>query len=249
MDTFSGSFSPHRPFVPRLLIRKVLSLFSFVRVAWLFLIFILPSSILADSRYYEHVIFDNSLTRDSYFYSYGHTASPSTLELENEKLPVDSRISLSPPTALRLAWTSVPNGGWTAQIDVVRFRGRPIHFEGANLYVWCYAPDDLAAAALPRVSLLDTRGQFSTKLDLSSFSGNLPAKKWVQFKIPLAAFHTASIYSFEPTTLHENRLRYLGDDRRLNPFAPARSTSQRLRAPHRFDLAERVGFRLAVLPN
>jgi len=46
------------------------------------------------------------------------------------------------------------------------------------------------------VSLIDTRGQFSAKLDLSSFSGNLPAKKWVQLKIPLAAFHTASIYPF-----------------------------------------------------
>jgi len=201
MNTSSVSFSTHRSFVLQLCIRKVLSLFSFVHGAWLFLFLALPGTILADTRYYEHVIFDNSLTRDNYFYSQGHAASPSTLELENEKLPVESKISLSPPTALRLAWTSVPNGGWTARIDVVRFRGRPIHFEGANLYVWCYAPEGLAAAALPRVSLLDTRGQFSAKLDLSSFGGNLPAKKWVQFKIPLAAFHTASIYSFEPNTL------------------------------------------------
>src|SRR5882672_4123962 len=147
MNTSSDSFSTHHALVPQLLSRKVLSLFSFVRAAWLFVIFILPSSSLADGRYYEHVIFDNSLTRDYYFYSYGHAASPSTLELENEKLPVESRIYFSPPTALRLAWTSVPNGGWTAQIDVVRFRGRPIHFEGANLYVWCYTPEGLAAAA------------------------------------------------------------------------------------------------------
>src|SRR5438105_403348 len=201
MNTSWDSFSTHRPFVLQLGIRKVLSLFSFVHAAWLFLFLVLPRSILADTRYYEHVIFDNSLTRDSYFYSYGHAASPSSLELMNEKLPVESKISLSPPTALRLAWTSVRDGGWTAQIDVVRFRGRPIHFVGSSLYLWCYAPDGLAASELARVSVLDGRGQFSAKLDLSPFAGNLLPAKWVQLKIPLIAFRTASIYPFDPSAL------------------------------------------------
>jgi hypothetical protein len=160
-----------------------------------------PPQILADSRYFEHVIFDNSLTRDYYFYSYGHAASPSTLELDHEKIPVESKISLSPPTALRLAWTSVRDGGWTAQIDVVRFRGRPIRFEGSNLYVWCFAPDGISASAMPQVSLVDSRGQFSAKLDLTSIAGSIPAAKWVQLKIPLSAFRTASIYPFDASSL------------------------------------------------
>src|SRR5260221_3171851 len=134
MNTSSGSFSTHHPFLLQLCIRKVLSLFSFVHAVWLFLFLVLPGSILADTRYYEHVIFDNSLTRDNYFYSYGHAASPSTLELENEKLPVESKISLSPPTALPLAWTSVPNVGWAAPIDFVRICFLPIPFHGPQLY-------------------------------------------------------------------------------------------------------------------
>ncbi|PYX66397.1 MAG: hypothetical protein DMG78_28955, partial [Acidobacteria bacterium] len=68
-------------------------------------------------------------------------------------------------------------------------------------YLWCYAPDGLPASALPRVSLLDGRGQFSAKLDLSPFAGNLLPAKWVQLKIPLIAFRTASIYPFDPSAL------------------------------------------------
>ena len=56
MNTSSVSFSTHRPFVLQLYIRKVLSLFSFVHGAWLFLFLALPGSILADTRYYERVI-------------------------------------------------------------------------------------------------------------------------------------------------------------------------------------------------
>src|SRR5215467_10069102 len=155
----------------------------------------------ADTAYFQHTIFDNSLTRDSYFYSYGHEASPSRLELDHERIPVETKFVYSPSTALRLSWTSAPGGGWTAQIDVVKFRGRRIHFEGENLYFWCYSAQGLAASALPKLSIVDTDGQFSSQLKLSDFSVRVPAGKWTQIKVPLAEFRSASLFPLNPSAL------------------------------------------------
>src|SRR5690348_3154941 len=75
----------------------------------------------ADTSYYRHSFFDNSLTRDSYYYSSGVVSAPSTLTLAHGgKLPVETKIFFTPPNALRLAWTSAAGGAWDAQIDVVR---------------------------------------------------------------------------------------------------------------------------------
>src|SRR5882762_195786 len=147
MSAHQVSASMHRQFIRRISFPKLHCRIRLARAFFLLLFLFVPRQILAASSYYEHVVFDNSLTRDYYFYSYGHVASPSALELDHERIPVESKITLSPPTALRLAWTSVPSGGWTAQIDFVRFRGRPIRFEGSKLYVWCFAPDGLSASA------------------------------------------------------------------------------------------------------
>src|SRR5205809_7417519 len=83
--------------------------------------FLLLSPAAADTMYYRHTFFDNSLTRDSYFYSAGKASAPSFLQLANGKLPIDSNVSLTPPNALRLEWKSVEGGGWDARIDVMRF--------------------------------------------------------------------------------------------------------------------------------
>src|SRR5258708_27761531 len=39
----------------------------------------------ADTEYYRHTLFDNSLTQDAYFYSSGTASAPSTLELVHAK--------------------------------------------------------------------------------------------------------------------------------------------------------------------
>src|SRR5580693_5556409 len=68
------------------------------------------SPLRADSNYYRHSFFDNSLTSTSYFYSRGYVSPPSELVLENGKLPVEATIYLTPPNALRFEWLSNPNG-------------------------------------------------------------------------------------------------------------------------------------------
>jgi hypothetical protein len=150
-----------------------------------------------DTEYYKHVIFDNSLEPDAYYYSAGRASSPSALELVREKLPVSSDIFRTPPNALRLKWRSVPDGGWEAEIHAINFRNREINFHGDTLYFWCFSEASISASVLPRIQISDTGGNFSILLPLGSFVGDLPAGKWVQVHIPLTAFKTGSVHDLE----------------------------------------------------
>src|SRR5580658_5805252 len=163
------------------------------RAAGLFLTLVVAVSVRADTEYYRHVFFDNSLTPDSYFYSAGKATAPSLLTLLDSKLPVETRAFFTPPNALRLEWTSQPGGSWVAQIGVVKFRNREIRFDGDVLSFWCFAPRPIRSAALPLVRIADIGENFSGPLPLAKFSGALPAGRWVQVKIPLRAFATDSI--------------------------------------------------------
>jgi len=155
----------------------------------------------ADTSYYQHTFFDNSLTRDAYFYSSGKVSAPSTLQLRNGKLPIDTKVSFTPPNALRLEWKSAEGGGWDARIDVMRFRNRDIHLVGSNLYFWCYSAEGIPVAALPVLRVSDANSEFSGPLKLQSVTGDIPAARWVQIRIPLDKFSTASIHALDPHRL------------------------------------------------
>jgi len=178
--------------------------------AWITLmvwaVFLAPSVVYAGTDYYRHVYFDNSLTPDAYFYSSASASAPSDLEQRNYKLPVETKIFLTPPNALRIAWQSRAGGGWDAEVQVVNFRNRYPEFQGSDLSFWCFAPQGISAADLPLITLSNTReglqvaefpGSFTESLPLGKFSGDLPAGRWVQIHIPLAEFHTGSIYEFQ----------------------------------------------------
>jgi exo beta-1,2-glucooligosaccharide sophorohydrolase (non-reducing end) len=152
----------------------------------------------ADTDYYRHTFFDNSITSDAYFYSSGKVSAPSSLLLKDGKLPVDTRIFFTPPNALRLEWQSTKGGGWDAEIRVVNFRNREINFTGDTLYLWCFASQEIGAQDLPLIRLQDVRGNFSAPLKLGAFSGVVPAGRWLQIRIPLSRFSSASIHTFEP---------------------------------------------------
>jgi hypothetical protein len=168
--------------------------------------FLLPSLVYGGTDYYQHVYFDNSLTPDAYFYSSASASAPSNLEQRNYKLPVETKTFLTPPNALRIEWQSRSGGGWQAEVQVVNFRNRYPEFQGTDLYFWCFAPQAIAAADLPLITLSNTReglqvaqfpGSFTESLPLGKFSGNLPAGRWVQIRIPLSEFNTGSIYEFQ----------------------------------------------------
>jgi exo beta-1,2-glucooligosaccharide sophorohydrolase (non-reducing end) len=175
-------------------------------VVYIFGVTALASLTWGNTEYYRHVIFDNSLTSDAYFYSQGLANGSSSLELKNGHLPIETKQFLTPPNALRLSWQSQADGGWEAEVHVNEFRNRFPQFKGHNLYFWCYAPERIAAADLPAVVLSNKTqglqvaefpGAFTEPLPLGTLTGDIPAGKWIQIRIPLSRFQTSSIYEFD----------------------------------------------------
>jgi exo beta-1,2-glucooligosaccharide sophorohydrolase (non-reducing end) len=161
------------------------------------------ASALADTNYYKHVFFDNSLTPDNYFYSSGSQTSPSTLVLLNDKLPVERRNVHTPPNALRLEWNSKPGGNWVAEVHVKKFRNREPRFDGNTLAFWCFAPQAIAGADLPLVRIADDNDGFSKPFALGKIVREIPAQKWTRIEIPLAQFTAASIHKLEASDLQD----------------------------------------------
>jgi len=168
------------------------------------------SAALADTEYYRHEIFDNSLTSDTYFYSSAIANGHSFIEQSNSHLPVETKMFRTPPNALRLQWRSEKDGGWEAEVRVMYFRNRYPEFSGRNLYFWCFAPQGIAAADLPSILLSTSReglqvaefpASFTEPLAMGKIVGDLPPARWVQVRIPLSEFRTASIYEFRPQYL------------------------------------------------
>src|SRR6202049_2290644 len=119
----------------------------------LFTVFCVCGRVWANTDYYRHTVFDNSLTSDTYFYSAGTSNGPSSLEQKDWRLPVDTKTFLTPPNALRLQWQSQPGGGWEAEVRLGDLRNRFPEMSGHNLYFLCFSPTPVSADDLPLVVL------------------------------------------------------------------------------------------------
>ena len=155
-----------------------------------------------DTAYSSHTFFDNSAPTATYYYSSGDAVSPSTLQLQDRKLPVDSSVSFTPPNSLRISWKSAPGGAWDAQIRVQDLRNREIFFHGDTLIFWLYSPAVLISSQLPRLRLQDTHENFSKPLSLGDFVPGIPASKWTRVAIPFAKVPSDSLNTFDPHRLH-----------------------------------------------
>src|SRR5215472_10498073 len=171
---------------------------------------IVPSFASGGTEYYRHVVFDNSLNADYYFYSWGQASAPSSLEQKNWRLPVESTTFLTPPNAIRIEWQSEPGGGWEAEVRVMNFRYRFPEMSGHNLYLWCFSPEPIAGADLPLIVLANTQGglqvaefpgSFTVPLPLGKFVADVPGGRWTRVRIPLSEFRSASMYEFHPEYL------------------------------------------------
>ncbi|MFL6350293.1 MAG: glucoamylase family protein [Bryobacteraceae bacterium] len=161
------------------------------------LFFLYADPVHAQSAYFNHVFFDNSLTPDRYFHSRGKISAPSGLRLIGDKIPVETSIFRTPPNALRLDWRSTAHGGWEAEVRLYEWRNRYVDFPGDTLYFWCYTPEAFPPADFPRIVLKDKNLNFTAPLDVSSFVSGLRPHEWTQVKIPLARFTSASIHPFQ----------------------------------------------------
>jgi hypothetical protein len=172
-------------------------------------ILLLSPQLHADD-YYRHVIFDNSLTHDTYYFSHSQANGQSFIEQQGGRLPVETKIFRTPPNAIRLQWQSAPKGGWNAQISMLDFRNRRPGLDGHNLYFWIYASEAIAAADMPQLVLSTSSeglqvaefpASFSRPIDIAKYTGSLPAARWIEVRIPLAEIASASIYPFRPEYL------------------------------------------------
>jgi hypothetical protein len=152
----------------------------------------------ADQNYSDQVFFENSLSPGNYFYSSGRVTPPSTLELIDGKLPVESDTFISGPNALKLQWESAANGGWSAELKLYEWRNRTRLFPGTKLFLWLYAERGIRAADLPRLALRDAEGDFTQPLELNAYTQDIKPGNWTRVGIPLASFRTASVNSFQP---------------------------------------------------
>jgi len=178
------------------------------------LILVFAISVLVHSQspsdYYRHIIFDNSLTHDTYYYSHAEQNGQSFVEERKGRLPIDSEHFLTPPGAIRLTWQAAPESGRNARISLLNFRNRRPGLDGHYLFFWLYAPQPIAARDLPKL-VLSTSTQslqvaefptgFSAPLALGKYTGNIPADKWIEVRIPFSDITTASIYPFRPEYL------------------------------------------------
>ena len=149
------------------------------------------------TEYYRHTFFDNGPRTGSYFYSSGKAVPPSTLELQNQRLPLDSATFFTPPNSLKISWQSNPGGSWAANVQVLVFRNRDMVFDGDTLSFWLYSLDPIRAAALPELRLADAANNFSRPLRLGEFAHDLPAHKWTRVFIPFARVASDSVNPFD----------------------------------------------------
>lgn len=142
--------------------------------------------------YDEHLIFDNSLTSESYLYSAVYPVEPSQVEAPHGRLPVTVENFVSPPNALKLSWTSRPGGNWTAEIHVERRRARTMRFQGDALVFWLRAERPIPAKALPLVALQVAGDVTSHPIRLGDVLGDMPAGRWLRARLPFSLFDSSA---------------------------------------------------------
>ncbi len=157
-----------------------------------------PADAQAEERWQQQEFFQNSESVHDYFYSDGNASAPSTLEMKDKKLPVDTSSFVSAPNALRLAWQSVPNGSWDVEIRLPNWPNRFIDYRGDTLYLWVYSAAPIGPGDLPLMVLRDSSNGFSGKVKLGDFVRALPAGKWTRIAIPMAKFGSGSMHPFQP---------------------------------------------------
>jgi hypothetical protein len=153
------------------------------------------------AAYYSHVLFNNSLTPDQYFYARAQAHNTSTIVTVNGRLPVETKIFHTPPNALRLQWRSNPNGGWSAQIQRPGVRNLAPQYLGDTLMFWSYSEQPIRAADLPLIQLTDASRGFSIPVKMGEFVDGIPQAKWVEVRIPLIRFKAEALRGFDPSRL------------------------------------------------
>jgi len=147
-----------------------------------------PERGLVESSYDRHVVFDQAIPSRSYFRSEGTVTAPSTIELVEGRIPLDSEHFLVPPDSLRLTWRSAAGGDWQAMLKTRARYGLVNDFDGDTISFWCFSATGLAPEDSPRIHLEDADGGATFTINMLVGRGALPAGKWAEVRLPLAGF-------------------------------------------------------------
>lgn len=150
-----------------------------------FLLF--PFLCVAQIPYDRHVVFDNSLSDRSFYYSRTYQVAPSELDRLDAKLPVEDHHYFTPPNSLRLKWRSATGGDWSVTLNVGVRYGR-VGYSGNTLSFWCYAEEPLSAGQSPRIFLRDSSGHGTPTIALLGSLPSIPARQWVRIRLPFDSF-------------------------------------------------------------
>lgn len=141
----------------------------------------------AQIEYDRRVVFDNSLTDRSYYYSRGSAVAPSELELSDGKFPVEEARCVTPPNCLRLKWRSRAGGDWNLSLNLNK-HWRNVDFAGDSLHLRVYSETELTGDESPLVHLVDGKGQGTPSVRLLGRMEKLPAREWVRLRLPFKSF-------------------------------------------------------------
>ena len=146
----------------------------------------------AQTFYDRHVIFDNSLSDRGYDASKSYLIAPSSLELGENKFPVETNHFVSPPNSLRLKWRSATGGDWRLTLEIPRRYARTFRFEGNAITFWCFADTEINAGNSPRFFLQDADENGTPSIALVTGDAIIPAGRWVQLTYPFSSFQYAA---------------------------------------------------------
>jgi hypothetical protein len=159
-----------------------------IKIRIILMVAICLNFIYLPGLYCEQIIFNNSLTNESYFYSDGSFIHPSKVELINNKIPVDENQYYYPSNSLRLNWLSKSGGDWEVHLNTPMRRRSDIDFKGDTFSFWCYSEIEIDAILLPNIFLRDIKRVPVKKFKLAYVIDRLPAGQWTLIKIPLTKF-------------------------------------------------------------
>ena len=139
------------------------------------------------SDYDRHVVFDNSVAPDAYYWGSGSLVAPSSLALAGGKVPVDAGPCVSPPNCLRLSWQSRRGGDWRVTLGLRKHWGG-LDYAGDTLSFWAYAEQEIPADASPLVYVTDQRGEGSPAIRLLADRPSLAPRTWTRIRLPFRSF-------------------------------------------------------------
>lgn len=132
------------------------------------------------STYDDHVLFMNAPGDGGFAGSQCSSVAPSSVEVQDGRLPTDTSHVVSPPNALRLHWRSAPGGDWQITVKSMERQSHRLPLLGNKVALWCYADSEITALNSPRLYLKDRADHGSFAVTLVRGDERIPAGRWVR---------------------------------------------------------------------